>query len=63
MIADSVTLGTDVVVHHPDLVNLYGCVIGDETRIGTFVEVQKNAVIGKRCKISSHTFVCEGSDH
>jgi acetyltransferase-like isoleucine patch superfamily enzyme len=41
-------------------INLYGCEIGDETKIGTFVEVQKNATIGKRCKISSHTFVCEG---
>jgi acetyltransferase-like isoleucine patch superfamily enzyme len=44
----------------PDLVNLYGCTIGDGTRIGAFVEIQKNAVIGARCKISSHTFVCEG---
>jgi acetyltransferase-like isoleucine patch superfamily enzyme len=42
------------------LVNLYGCTIGDETKIGTFVEIQKNASIGARCKISSHTFVCEG---
>jgi acetyltransferase-like isoleucine patch superfamily enzyme len=41
-------------------INLYGCAIGDETKIGTFVEVQKNATIGKRCKISSHTFICEG---
>jgi acetyltransferase-like isoleucine patch superfamily enzyme len=41
-------------------INLYGCTIGDETKIGTFVEVQKNATIGKRCKISSHTFICEG---
>jgi acetyltransferase-like isoleucine patch superfamily enzyme len=41
-------------------INLYGCEIGDDTKIGTFVEVQKNATIGKRCKISSHTFVCEG---
>ncbi|OAI48187.1 acetyltransferase [Gammaproteobacteria bacterium SCGC AG-212-F23] len=41
-------------------VNLYGCTIGDDTKIGTFVEIQKNAIIGKRCKISSHTFICEG---
>ncbi len=41
-------------------INLYGCTIGDETKIGTFVEVQKNATIGRRCKISSHTFICEG---
>ncbi|MBM3817928.1 MAG: N-acetyltransferase [Acidimicrobiia bacterium] len=53
-------LGRDVVIHHPDLVNLYGCTVGDETRIGAFVEIQKNATIGRRCKISSHTFVCEG---
>ena len=43
-------------------INLYGCEIGDETKIGAFVEIQKNATIGKRCKISSHTFVCEGVD-
>jgi acetyltransferase-like isoleucine patch superfamily enzyme len=59
-IASSVSLGRDVVIHHPDLVNLYGCRIGDETKIGSFVEIQKNAVVGSRCKISSHTFVCEG---
>jgi acetyltransferase-like isoleucine patch superfamily enzyme len=47
-------------IFHPALVNLYGCRIGDETKIGTFVEIQKNAAIGARCKISSHTFVCEG---
>ena len=41
-------------------INLYGCQIGDETKIGAFVEIQKNAIVGKRCKISSHTFVCEG---
>src|ERR1700716_4306203 len=55
-----VQLGRDVRIFHPDLVNLYGCVIGDETRIGTFVEIQKGAKIGARCKISSHTFICEG---
>ncbi|MCZ8131105.1 MAG: acyltransferase [Steroidobacteraceae bacterium] len=59
-IADTVALGRDVRIHHPSLVNLYGCRIGDDTRIGAFVEIQKNATIGARCKISSHTFVCEG---
>jgi acetyltransferase-like isoleucine patch superfamily enzyme len=57
---NDVDLGADVRIFHPDLVNLYGCKIGDETKIGSFVEIQKNASIGKRCKISSHTFVCEG---
>ncbi len=47
-------------IHHPGLVNLYGCAIGDSTKIGAFVEIQKNATIGRMCKISSHTFVCEG---
>lgn len=55
-----VALGERVTIFHRDLVNLYGCRIGDDTKIGTFVEIQKNAVIGSRCKISSHTFVCEG---
>jgi len=59
-IAEDVTLGRDVVIFHPDMVNLYGCHIGDGTRIGTFVEIQKNAVIGALCKISSHSFICEG---
>jgi len=59
-IAPSVRLGRDVVIHHPDLVNLYGCQVGDETKIGAFVEIQKNAIIGALCKISSHTFICEG---
>jgi UDP-2-acetamido-3-amino-2,3-dideoxy-glucuronate N-acetyltransferase len=53
-------LGRNVMIFHPDLVNLYGCSIGDETRVGAFVEIQKSAVVGKRCKISSHTFICEG---
>lgn len=57
-IAADVRLGRDVRIHA--LVNLYGCTIGDETGIGAFVEIQKNAVVGSRCKISSHTFVCEG---
>jgi acetyltransferase-like isoleucine patch superfamily enzyme len=59
-VADSVRLGRDVKIFHPPLVNLYGCSIGDATRIGAFVEIQKNATIGSRCKISSHSFVCEG---
>lgn len=59
-IADSVQLGQNVKVFHPSLVNLYGCTVGDDTRIGTFVEIQKNASIGARCKISSHSFICEG---
>jgi len=58
IIAPDVVLGKDVVLN--EFVNLYGCRIGDETKIGPFVEVQKNAFIGKRCKISSHTFICEG---
>jgi UDP-2-acetamido-3-amino-2,3-dideoxy-glucuronate N-acetyltransferase len=59
-IAPTVRLGRNVVIHHPDLVNLYGCQVGDETKIGAFVEIQKNAIIGALCKISSHTFICEG---
>ncbi len=59
-ILDNVVLGKDVKIFHPSLVNLYGCAIGDGTKIGTFVEVQKGVVIGARCKISSHTFICEG---
>jgi len=59
-IAESVRLGKDVKIFHPTLVNLYGCSVGDESRVGAFVEIQKNATIGARCKISSHTFICEG---
>ena len=59
-IAPSVRLGERVIIHHADLVNLYGCEIGHDTKIGAFVEIQKNARIGSRCKISSHTFICEG---
>lgn len=59
-VAPSVALGREVKIFHPDLVNLYGCTIGDETKVGAFVEIQKNAVIGARCKVSSHTFICEG---
>jgi UDP-2-acetamido-3-amino-2,3-dideoxy-glucuronate N-acetyltransferase len=57
-IADDVQLGENVKI--ANFVNLYGCAIGDNTKIGAFVEVQKNAVIGKNCKIQSHTFICEG---
>src|SRR5262245_61649562 len=59
-VADSVRLGAGVVIPHPQLVNLYGCAVGAETKIGTFVEIQKNARVGARCKISSHTFICAG---
>lgn len=59
-IAPDVVLGAGTVVPHPNLVNLYGCRIGTDTKIGTFVEIQKGATIGNHCKISSHTFVCEG---
>jgi UDP-2-acetamido-3-amino-2,3-dideoxy-glucuronate N-acetyltransferase len=57
-IASNVKLGRDVKLSQ--FINLYGCEIGDETKIGAFVEIQKNATVGKHCKISSHTFVCEG---
>ena len=60
MISPDVILGPHVVIHHPELVNLYGCTIGEGTRIGTFVEIQKQATVGKNCKISSHTFICSG---
>jgi len=59
-ISPNVVLGREVRIFQPDLVNLYGCTLGDETRVGAFVEIQKNAFIGRRCKISSHTFICEG---
>jgi len=55
---NNVKLGENIKIF--DFVNLYGCTIGDNTKIGTFVEIQKNATIGKNCKISSHTFICEG---
>lgn len=60
MITDDVELGPGVVIHHPELVNLYGCRIGEATKIGSFVEIQQGASIGSHCKISSHSFVCEG---
>jgi UDP-2-acetamido-3-amino-2,3-dideoxy-glucuronate N-acetyltransferase len=61
-ISNDVQLGSNVQIFHPDLVNLYGCAIGDETKIGTFVEIQKHVKVGNRCKISSHSFLCEGVD-
>ena len=60
MIASDVQLGKGVEIRHHDLVNLYGCHIGDTTKIGTFVEIQKEVWVGRRCKISSHTFICSG---
>src|SRR6266540_2437405 len=59
-IGSDVSLGKDVRILQPELVNLYGCSIAAETRIGAFVEIQKNATVGARCKISSHSFICEG---
>ena len=59
-IAADVRLGKGVKIFQPELVNLYGCAIGSETKIGPFVEIQKNASVGERCKISSHAFICEG---
>jgi UDP-2-acetamido-3-amino-2,3-dideoxy-glucuronate N-acetyltransferase len=59
-VSSNVILEGDVVIFHEDLVNLYGCRIGAGTRIGAFVEIQKNARVGKACKISSHSFICEG---
>jgi acetyltransferase-like isoleucine patch superfamily enzyme len=59
-IADSVKMGQNVRIFHRDLVNMYGCTVGDDTQIGPFVEVQSGVTIGSRCKISSHSFVCEG---
>lgn len=59
-VAESVELGENVKIFHPQLVNLYGCKIGSNTKIGAFVEIQKGASIGENCKVSSHTFICEG---
>jgi len=59
-ISDTTQLKGKVTIHHPNLVNLYGCEVGDGSRIGAFVEIQKGASVGERCKISSHTFICEG---
>jgi UDP-2-acetamido-3-amino-2,3-dideoxy-glucuronate N-acetyltransferase len=58
VIAADVELGKDVIIFQPDLVNLYGCRIGSGTRIGAFVEIQKDVTVGKNCKISSHSFLC-----
>jgi UDP-2-acetamido-3-amino-2,3-dideoxy-glucuronate N-acetyltransferase len=60
VIAPDVIVGKNAVIYHPELVNLYGCRIGDGTKIGSFVEIQRDAVIGNNCKISSHTFICSG---
>jgi UDP-2-acetamido-3-amino-2,3-dideoxy-glucuronate N-acetyltransferase len=59
-VSSDVRLDRDVVIYHKDLVNLYGCHIGAGTKIGAFVEIQKNAQVGRNCKISSHSFICEG---
>jgi acetyltransferase-like isoleucine patch superfamily enzyme len=59
-IAADVVLGANVQVPHPSLVNLYGCRVGNDVKIGTFVEIQKGVSVGDRCKISSHSFLCEG---
>lgn len=57
---NNVTQGAGVVITHPDLVNIYGCSIGDGSRVGPFVEIQRGCNVGARCKISSHSFLCEG---
>jgi UDP-2-acetamido-3-amino-2,3-dideoxy-glucuronate N-acetyltransferase len=59
-ISSDVKLGKGVRIFQPELVNLYGCSLGDETKVGAFVEIQKGARVGARCKISSHSFLCEG---
>jgi UDP-2-acetamido-3-amino-2,3-dideoxy-glucuronate N-acetyltransferase len=59
-ITSDVVLGHGVVIRHPELVNLYGCSIGDSSKIGSFVEIQKGVRVGRNCKISSHSFICEG---
>lgn len=60
MISDDTVLGSNVQIPHPELVNLYGCRVGDDTKVGSFVEIQRNAEVGARCKVSSHSFICEG---
>ncbi|MFN8451198.1 MAG: acyltransferase [Anaerolineae bacterium] len=57
---DNVVLGQNVRILHPSLVNIYGCTIGDDTQIGPFVEIQGSVTIGRRCKVQSHSFICEG---
>ncbi|MDR3541688.1 MAG: acyltransferase [Desulfosporosinus sp.] len=59
-IADDVCLNKGVIIQHPNLVNLYGCTIGEGSSIGPFVEIQRDVVVGRLCKISSHTFICSG---
>ena len=59
-ISESVKLGENVRIFHPNLVNMYGCAVGDDTQIGPFVEIQGDVTIGRRCKIQSHAFICEG---
>ena len=59
-VSDDTQLGRNVVIHHVGLVNIYGARIGDDTRIGAFVEVQRGAIIGAKCKVQSHSFICEG---
>lgn len=59
-IAPDIKLGRNVRIMHPELVNLYGCTIGSDTKIGPFVEIQKNVVIGQKCKIASHSLICDG---
>jgi UDP-2-acetamido-3-amino-2,3-dideoxy-glucuronate N-acetyltransferase len=60
MIADTVRLGKNVSIPQPQLVNLYGCSIGDGSKVGAFVEIQRGSTIGRNCKVSSHSFLCEG---
>jgi UDP-2-acetamido-3-amino-2,3-dideoxy-glucuronate N-acetyltransferase len=60
VISNNTALGADVMIPQPDLVNLYGCSIGDRTKIGAFVEIQKGVIVRNDCKISSHTFICTG---
>ena len=60
MIKEDVKIGEGTKIFHPDLVNLYGCEIGENCKIGTFVEIQKGSLVGKNCKISSHAFICKG---
>lgn len=59
-VAENVRIGEGVRIFQPDLVNLYGCTIGDESTVGPFVEIQRGVTIGRRCKISSHSFICDG---
>jgi len=60
MIADDVRLGANVLIHQPGLVNLYGCTIGEGSKVGAFVEIQRGVSVGRNCKISSHSFLCSG---